>query len=1720
MGLAPAGAAGDSVLRLTPWRWEARRKRTTRSARAESAYGAGGFESWSTLEESCSSQRDRRRSRHRRCTAAMWLCMLLLLDIGNVEGNAPNIDYSHNMRVLKLPKETPIGTIVYRLKGSDADSDVLTFGAQDAVGKALFQFRSVQFSQADVILKKALTEEEYTIQVFVTDGVETTEVESTIIVTNGTGLPHPFVDYSTLLRVPENTKVNSSIGYVTARERENSNLPVTFELRGSDKFKIRYEFGPRGTSKAVIQLIELLDYETRKVYELDVLALNAWTDERYDTRNVAMLSLAVVAQDVPDTPPRFHNVPPVVTVSDSAPPGTSVLNLTAEDGDYGNPRNLTYRLDKENPWSSHFTVNPQTGEVKTTRPISELADKYGGTAVYILKVAARESSGTAEYPAQEASTQLAVVLMSRENHPPAFASEVYAGFVAEHSAPSTAVQWAPGVMAKVYDRDQGRNSTFRLYLEGEAASVFSIHPQSASREADFAILVQDSSKLDYEVANPKYVEFMIVAAETEAVQPLTSSVAVRVNIADTNDHAPMFTSDMYEVVVAEDAKPGTVIAAVTATDPDTGSFGTIKYTSLNGPIARNLKLDADTGQVTLLSSEGLDRESVPEYALTVEAQDGGGRRASTQLLVRLGDANDNAPSFRQPRYDAVLTADLADFAEPLIVQVPDADAPGPNSNVTYEIVSGNYEQKFRINPVSGALSLSAPLSAQRGARAGLPLVLTVRAHDQGIPVRSASVPVRVHTQEYLNRSIVVVLPGSEDQVRPRKENIERGLSDLLGANVNIYSIMPHNGSKNATVARAWAVYESQPIDLVSFGKIMSNLYGKNYEQISVERETLLLKRSGNDRVFWILLIVLILIILLLLLIMLCCCWKYFLRNQRPRSSSKVSPSASAGAATTDQSVRERRSTTDKASTAVNGSVPSGRRGWQGDGGSPRPADGSVPTQSVAVGTTAGADEAARQGGTVENPPRGRPASRERLVLHGSSLDTDAVVHAGEGGGHRLGDFLVVRRDAAAARRRRRDEGPDSDAEPYRRAPSSPVSDTFGTTRSVEYSGGSLGGVGGPRRTEILYIRSPPPDVASVAGDYQEDSSSRRWRRLREEEADDSGNIRHRAAANRRENARRVRFSRYHKVDGASFVLQSHSPDGVEDATSSTSGLPRDQVWIVPQEPRGAAQRDAVRYEEPAGRPIPAARNARLRAMHRRIGVDSEELGTSDFGESFEECELRSKNILANDLPQVHGGEADGPSFSRVAESSFQDRSRGQQGTATSGMAGVPPQVFQVDATTAVQQQIRTSQIEDRSVQAGESVQASSVGSHAALVPVQSTDLTEQTSSLMVPQRKAAVSSGTSTQTTTLTTRTQQQQSQLDSSVASPSLATNISGPSISEAPVSFTHSDGSAARFSDTVPTDPANVSTVSHVAQVHHIQQEGALTQSHIQSTLQSLGLQGPQLVAITGMSPVFFSTQLPGTQVISQPLDIAHPSYPRTTVHHQPSGSAPTHYSTEQTTHFLHPRDQVPHAPSHLSESKQDLISDRHEQAGTPSLTTEGRAGTLSQDRISHSNLVEKVSATAIKENQEGSAVRGPTTGPVPSATVHDESNKARFHVPLSVRASGHTTEAEETPTHQRYSTLKITTKVITTDGSILHEGSATQTGAASDSELEAIERELKTSLGKLDESGQDDSDSGIGAGAKNLRLKKNAFIEKKSLFTIAYDGVNTERIRTCLGSSSPSP
>lgn len=43
--------------------------------------------------------------------------------------------------------------------------------------------------------------------------------------------------------------------------------------QGSDKFTIRYVFGPKGASKAEIILLQELDFEKQNIYSITVLAI-------------------------------------------------------------------------------------------------------------------------------------------------------------------------------------------------------------------------------------------------------------------------------------------------------------------------------------------------------------------------------------------------------------------------------------------------------------------------------------------------------------------------------------------------------------------------------------------------------------------------------------------------------------------------------------------------------------------------------------------------------------------------------------------------------------------------------------------------------------------------------------------------------------------------------------------------------------------------------------------------------------------------------------------------------------------------------------------------------------------------------------------------------------------------------------------------------------------------------------------------------------------------------------------------------------------------------------------------------------------------------------------------------------------------------------------------------------------------------------------------------
>lgn len=104
-------------------------------------------------------------------------------------------------------------------------------------------------------------------------------------------------------------------------------------------------------------------------------------------------------------------------------------------------------------------------------------------------------------------------------------------------------------------------------------------------------------------------------------------------------------------------------------------------------------------------SHGFDRESMPEYHLYVEARDndGTGNSAQVPLILKVLDVNDNAPIFEKSVYEFILSSNLRNFTSPAFIRATDADAEPPNNVVRYEIINGNYENRFRLDKYTGKL---------------------------------------------------------------------------------------------------------------------------------------------------------------------------------------------------------------------------------------------------------------------------------------------------------------------------------------------------------------------------------------------------------------------------------------------------------------------------------------------------------------------------------------------------------------------------------------------------------------------------------------------------------------------------------------------------------------------------------------------------------------------------------------------------------------------------------------------------------------------------------------------------------------------------------------------------------------------------------------------------------------------------------------------------------
>lgn len=200
---------------------------------------------------------------------------------------------------------------------------------------------------------------------------------------------------------------------------KNSQWPVYFEGHEKSNFALSFPGNVQNnfildSNTGRLALPSPLDYERHSnVYYIRIRA----TEVGITLYQSSEVSVQVLLQDLNDNAPEFSQQRYRYTLPESAPVGTTVLSVSAQDSD--SAINGQFRYYMENPY---FTVNPYTGEITTTKPLD-----YETARSHTFVMVAQDGGS----PVLNGTARVEVTLQNVNDNPPRFSQPVYNEYVTE-----------------------------------------------------------------------------------------------------------------------------------------------------------------------------------------------------------------------------------------------------------------------------------------------------------------------------------------------------------------------------------------------------------------------------------------------------------------------------------------------------------------------------------------------------------------------------------------------------------------------------------------------------------------------------------------------------------------------------------------------------------------------------------------------------------------------------------------------------------------------------------------------------------------------------------------------------------------------------------------------------------------------------------------------------------------------------------------------------------------------------------------------------------------------------------------------------------------------------------------------------------------------------------------------------------------------------------------
>ncbi|XP_062250366.1 cadherin-related family member 2 [Platichthys flesus] len=639
-----------------------------------------------------------------------------------------------------LCEDIPPGVDAFTIQATDAENDVLTYSLNGPYA----QYFSV--GEHTGIVKVAIPlniPDVIRLGVVVSDGPNYTPTQLNLVFSEANNNPPIFQDRSYDKVIPENTAVGTTLFRAKAVDEDtgtagviNYSIDQVTPIEGSSVFSI--------DAAGNVKLAKSLNYTSLSTfYRLRINATDGGGKCYYDNINYfsSVVYSFITVEDVADLDPKFLGVPYLGRVEENSLVGTFVFKVFAIDQDIGINDVINYSIESTTA-AGLFQISKDKGIISVMSRIDR--ELVGDTVT--LTVKATESNPNIHGTLASTTADVLISIIDVNDNQPAFykcdgsrdscvQASHFTGEVLEHALGAVSINMTV--------KDPDKISRTKLILEGTDKDVFSVEPQFTSSDSIVQLMVKQPKLLDFEKI--QQIVLQVVAID-EDIPTFRYTATVTIAIKDANDNSPTFPHDTYKLNVSEHSPDGTVVAKITAEDPDTMDQGNITYRLLPDSIRLYFDVKPQTGSIYVKNMTLLDREVRSLYSATLEAIDTEGKPGNTMLEITVTDINDQKPVFNRESYLAFV--EEGGKLEVKIEATDADDSDTENSQIVYGIMQSRFSDNFTIDPNTGVLTNRGELDREDlDPKLNGRIEINVTATDKGTPPLSSVVPVIINVED-------------------------------------------------------------------------------------------------------------------------------------------------------------------------------------------------------------------------------------------------------------------------------------------------------------------------------------------------------------------------------------------------------------------------------------------------------------------------------------------------------------------------------------------------------------------------------------------------------------------------------------------------------------------------------------------------------------------------------------------------------------------------------------------------------------------------------------------------------------------------------------------------------------------------------------------------------------------------------------------------------------